>query len=266
VANPDEQVAHRPGGDCACGADLRGATDVGVERSHQVHDLPEIEIKVLQHDVYRVRCGCGREHVAALPEEVSPAPSSYGLNVRSLVVYLLIYQHVPVGRVVELIADLTGGAGPSAGFVHGMLTRCAGAVADVVALIKTLITAAHVVGASTCTRGRVGANHLLGGRPVAGGVSCARPSRASTQMSTQVSTRAVASEFVFDRHGAAELSVAYRILVPERRLRVGAATEEVSPHEQRSDLRPGVLCPAEGAADDRLADRGAARPRRAAGA
>lgn len=146
VAEPDEQVAHRPGGDCACGADLDGATDVGVERSHQVHDLPEIEIKVLQHDLYRVRCGCGREHVAALPEQVSAAPSSYGLNVRSLVVYLLIYQHVPVGRVVELLADLTGGTGPSTGFVHGMLARCAAAVTEVVTTIKVLITLSHVVG------------------------------------------------------------------------------------------------------------------------
>jgi len=72
-----------------------------------------------------------------------------------------------------------------------------------------------------------------------------------------VNERVVASEFVFDRHGAAELSVAYRILVPERRRRRGVATEEVSPrNEQRSDLRPGVLGPAEGAADDRFADRG----------
>ncbi len=80
------------------------------------------------------------------PTQVSAAPSSYGVNVKSLVVYLLVYQHVPVERVVELIADLAGGAGPSAGFVHPVLGRCAAAVAEVVTLIKTLITAAHVVG------------------------------------------------------------------------------------------------------------------------
>jgi hypothetical protein len=33
---------------------------MGVERSHQTHDLPEIKIVVRQHDIYRVRCGCGR--------------------------------------------------------------------------------------------------------------------------------------------------------------------------------------------------------------
>lgn len=146
VAVPDETVPHRPQGCCGCGADLATAGDVGIERSHQVHDLPEVHITVWQHDVYRVRCGCGAEHVGQLPEEVSTAPSSYGVNLKSLAVYLLVYQHVPVQRCVQLIADVTGGTGPSDGFVHGMLARCARAVAEVVAAIKTLITLAHVVG------------------------------------------------------------------------------------------------------------------------
>jgi hypothetical protein len=146
VAEPDEHVRHRPHGDCPCGADLGEATEVGIERSHQVHDLPEIRIRVRQHDVYRVRCGCGGEHVAALPEEMSAAPCSYGPNLKSLVVYLLVYQHVPVARCVELIADLTGGTGPSTGFCHGMLARCATAVRETVNVIKTLITGSHVVG------------------------------------------------------------------------------------------------------------------------
>ena len=35
--------------------------------------------------------GNSREHVAALPDQLSPARSSYGLNIKSLVVYLLVY-------------------------------------------------------------------------------------------------------------------------------------------------------------------------------
>lgn len=146
MAVPDETVPHRPHGSCGCGADLADADDVEIERSHQLHDLPEVRITVWQHDVYRVRCGCGAEHVGQLPPEVSTAPASYGVNVKALAVYLLIYQHVPVQRCVRLIADLTGGTGPSDGFVHGMLTRCAAAVTEVVNGIKTLITLAHVVG------------------------------------------------------------------------------------------------------------------------
>jgi hypothetical protein len=146
MAMPDETVPHRPQGSCGCGANLADAQDVRIERSHQVHDLPEVQIRVWQHDVYRVRCDCGAEHVGQLPPEVSTAPASYGANIRALVVYLLVYQHVPVQRCVRLIADLTGGTGPSDGFVHGMLARCAAAVTEVVTGIKTLITLAHVVG------------------------------------------------------------------------------------------------------------------------
>jgi hypothetical protein len=146
VAEPDQYVPHRPQGSCRCGADLAGAVEMRVERSHQTHDLPEIKVVVRQHDIYRVRCGCGREHVATLPEDVSRAPSSYGLNLRSLVVYLLVYQHIPVARCVELVADLTGGVGPSTGFVHGMLDRAAATLHEVIDLIKTLITLSHVVG------------------------------------------------------------------------------------------------------------------------
>ena len=74
-------------------------------------------------------------------------------------------------------------------------------------------------------------------------------------------------ELVFDRHAAAELSVAYAhsgatAAGPHRR----AGQEGGPPHDQRGDLRPGVLGPAEEGRDDRLADRGAARARRAAGA
>lgn len=143
---PDRTVCHRPRGRCGCGADLAAAADVGIERSHQVHDLPPVAVEVAQHDVYRVRCCCGREHVAALPGDVPAAPSSYGVNLKALVVYLIIYQHVPVERCVQLIADLAGGTAPSAGFAHGMLSRCAAVPGEVVKLIKAVVITAAVAG------------------------------------------------------------------------------------------------------------------------
>jgi hypothetical protein len=75
VAEPDEHVAHRPQGICGCGADLLGAAEVGVERSHQVHDLPAMRIRVRQHDLYRVCSRCGRCTVifaAQRPQTTSP--------------------------------------------------------------------------------------------------------------------------------------------------------------------------------------------------
>jgi transposase len=60
-------------------------------------------------------------------------------------VYLTVFQHVPAERCAQLIADVTG-ARVSVGFVHSCLARAAAPMADVVKLIKTLITAAHVAG------------------------------------------------------------------------------------------------------------------------
>ena len=81
-----------------------------------------------------------------------------------------------------------------------------------------------------------------------------------------MSERVVETEFVFDRLQAAELSAAYRILVPERPSRSVRAGQEASrADEQRSDLCPGLLGPAEGAGDDPIPDRGASYARRTAG-
>ena len=56
-----------------------------------------------------------------------------------------------------------------------------------------------------------------------------------------MNNRAVETESVFGRHAATELSVAYAILVPQRRARIARPGQEGRPqHEQRGDLRPGL--------------------------
>ena len=101
-----------------------------------MHDLPEVHIKVNQHDVYRARCTCGAEHVGSLPAEVSVAPSSYGVNLKARAVYLLVYQHVPVQRCVQLIADLCSGAGVGAGRPLGEFWEKVGRRGDVLDIGK----------------------------------------------------------------------------------------------------------------------------------
>jgi len=142
---PDQTVPHHPRGVCGCGADLADATDEGVVRSHQVHEVPLVSAKVIQHDLHAARCTCGRLHVAARPDQVADAPVSYGPHLRALVVYLLVFQHLPVARCAQLVADITG-AKPSTGFIHSTLAGAAAAVKDVIALIRTLITTAVVAG------------------------------------------------------------------------------------------------------------------------
>jgi Transposase IS66 family len=91
------------------------------------------------------QCACGRTHVAARPAGVPDSALSIGPRLRALTVYLVIFQHVPVERCRQLIADVTG-AVVSDGFTHSCLATAASLAADVVALIRALITAAPVAG------------------------------------------------------------------------------------------------------------------------
>jgi hypothetical protein len=144
-AEPDEVIDHRPAGRCGCGADLAGAADLGLAQSFQQLEVPVMTARRVQHDLHQARCGCGTVQVAGRPAGVPGSAVSIGPNLRALAVYLVVYQHVPVHRCAQLIADVTG-AQVSAGFVHSCLAKAAEVIADVVKLIKTLITAAAVAG------------------------------------------------------------------------------------------------------------------------
>jgi transposase len=144
-AVPEEIVDHFPVGACGCGADLARARDLGVARSYQQLEVPLTVARRVQHDLHEVRCGCGRVQGAQRPAGVADCAVSIGANLRALVVYLVVFQHVPIQRCQQLIADVTGAA-VSVGFVHSCLRKAAGAIAGVLALIKERITAAPVAG------------------------------------------------------------------------------------------------------------------------
>src|ERR1035441_8725281 len=144
---PDDTIPHFPQGECACGADLARAADLGVAASHQVTDIPLAAATVTQHDLHEVACGCGRVHRAPAPAGTGAAGTvTYGLNLQAWCVYLMAAHAIPVHRCAELIGSLTG-ARPSPGFVHGMIARAAAAVAGANKLIRALIILAHVVSA-----------------------------------------------------------------------------------------------------------------------
>ena len=145
-AQPDDVVDHRPVGACeGCGAGLAAAADLGMAGSVQQMEMPLMAARRIQHDLHEARCVCSRVHLVARPESLPDSAVSIGPNLRALAVYLVVFQHVPIERCARLIGDMTG-AEVSAGFVHPCLARAADVVADVVKLIKTLITATHVAG------------------------------------------------------------------------------------------------------------------------
>jgi hypothetical protein len=142
---PDRTEDHYPEGACSCGADLADAADLGVARSFQQQEIPAAAAERVQHDLHQARCGCGKAHVAPRPAGVPDSALSIGPRLRALAVYLVVFQHVPVGRCRQLIADVAG-AQVSDGFIHSCLRAAAGLAGDVVRLIRTLITAAAVAG------------------------------------------------------------------------------------------------------------------------
>jgi hypothetical protein len=142
---PDRTEDHYPEGACSCGRGLADAEDLGVTRSFQQEEIPAAPAERVQHDLHRVECACGQVHVAPRPAGVPDSALSTGPRLRALAVYLVVFQHVPVERCRRLIADVTG-AVVSEGFIHSCLARAASLAADVVALIRALITASPVAG------------------------------------------------------------------------------------------------------------------------
>jgi transposase len=144
LEKPDDQRDRFPQGLCECGHDLADAIDLGVVDRYQQHEIPQVMVTVTQYDQHAVRCGCGAVHTATRPEGARAGPVGYGPNLQAFAVYLMVMQVIPVARCVELLESLTG-ATPSAGFVHGMLARAAGLLAEVDQRIRGLITLAYAV-------------------------------------------------------------------------------------------------------------------------
>jgi len=142
---PDRTEDHFPQGACSCGLDLADAADLGVARSYQQEEIPAAPAERVQHDLHTAKCACGKAHVAPRPAGVPDSALSIGPRLRALAVYLVVFQHVPVERCRQLIADVTGAA-VSDGFVHSCLARAASLAGEVTALIRALITAAPVAG------------------------------------------------------------------------------------------------------------------------
>ncbi len=107
VERPDEVVRHRPVVCQHCQQLLEGGTGRVKER-RQVHDLPEMRLRVCEHQAEEVSCpACGQQTVGRFPEQVT-APVQYGPNVQALAVYLHQGQLVPMARTCEVLDEVCG--------------------------------------------------------------------------------------------------------------------------------------------------------------
>lgn len=93
-----------------------------------------------------------------MPEQVAGSPTSYGPNLRALAAYLLVFQHIPVERTAQLIADLTGAA-LSTGWVSNVLAEAAALVGDCLKPIRALLVLGHLLHCDQTTT-RIGIRRL----------------------------------------------------------------------------------------------------------
>ena len=104
VENPDLIQKHTPQYCNCCGQDLEDIIAIPAGR-RQVFDIPKIEIKVTEHQVYNKQCKCGHVNQGEYPQQAN-APVSYGNNIESLIGYFHTRQYIPFKRMQELFRDV----------------------------------------------------------------------------------------------------------------------------------------------------------------
>lgn len=125
----DEVIVHWPLV-CDCGHRF-GEADrvaVGPPVRHQVEELPQIAVRLTEHQCPRVDCpDCGRSQRAPLPAQV--AVSAFGPRFQAAIAALIVRNRVSRLDTVELCQEIFG-ARISTGAIEAILTRTSDALAE----------------------------------------------------------------------------------------------------------------------------------------
>jgi transposase len=143
VADPTERERHEPGPCTGCGADLRDAPEVGMDR-RQVFDLPPMAVRVTEHQLIARRCSCGTTTCGVAPEGVT-APVQYGPRITAIILYLYVGQFLSKNRTAQALAELFG-TPVSAGTVTAVTKRASAGLTEFLADVVDRIAESAVVG------------------------------------------------------------------------------------------------------------------------
>lgn len=141
---PDEIIVHRLDVCPHCATSLQAVDAQGYVK-RQVFDVPLPRLVVTEHQAEEKRCPCCRTtQRAAFPDGVH-APVQYGDGFSAWTAYLSAYQLLPLERIGQLFADLTGQR-PSEATLLSQLERMAHAVkTEVVPVIREQLRNAPVL-------------------------------------------------------------------------------------------------------------------------
>ena len=99
-----------------------GPAVTAVER-RQVFDLPEVTVKVTEHQLIERECGCGHRTTGAAPPGAE-GPVGYGPRIAAVIVYLYAGQFPSRQRTALALAELSG-IPCSSGTVAALTARAA---------------------------------------------------------------------------------------------------------------------------------------------
>ena len=120
VETPDNVERHMPNFCKCCGESLENVPALAVGK-RQVFDIPKIQIKVTEHQLFSKQCKCGQVNYGEYPLEAN-APVSYGNNIESLIGYFHTRQYIPFKRMQEIFKDVFN-APISEGGIHFILNK-----------------------------------------------------------------------------------------------------------------------------------------------
>jgi transposase len=142
--NPDHTIPHVPARCPCCGMELADVPATDVE-ARQVFEVVLSPIEVTEHQVGTKQCPrCGCAARGEFPAWVTQ-PVQYGPHLLGLLVYLVVFQLIPLKRTRELIRDLFGAA-IGGGTLWTAVERCFTGLAATAERIKEAIRQAESVG------------------------------------------------------------------------------------------------------------------------
>ena len=145
VAAPDRIIVHSIDACSSCGASLFEVEPRGF-RKRQVFEIEDGKLLVIEHRGPAVCCpACRRTSFGQFPANVK-APVQYGAGVFSRLLYLHLYQLLPVARTAETMRDLFD-CPVSPATVQRAARVCSGKLVRCEQRIKTAIRDSSVIGA-----------------------------------------------------------------------------------------------------------------------
>ena len=139
----DEVVSHRVEFCQQCGASLRATAVTGYDL-RQVHELPSLSLRVIEHQAEVKCCGtCDTLNRGRFPTDVT-SRVQYGSSVKGLMVYLMDAQLLPSERTREVLSEVFS-CEVSEGTLYNARAKCFEKLAAVEQQIKTQIEASQVL-------------------------------------------------------------------------------------------------------------------------